>query len=168
MPVLREAPLPLLLASQDYLAALYKAASSYTPIVETVLTTNLSEANDARLHRESRDAMRPLFQEQMLAKWARFEELHGTGKASAQPSVILPAAFEGKVDSLFIAQGKDVRGTYNEEEQRIAVVDRPEPFTESLINLAMRETLRNGGVVFNRPAEDMPKTSQGMAALFRY
>lgn len=168
MPVLREAHLPLILASQDYLAALYKAASSYRPITETVLTTNLSEAHDARLHRESWDAMRPVFQREMHAKRAKFEELHGTGKASAQASVILPAAFDGKVDSLFIAEGKDVRGMYNEEDCSIAVADHPQPFTESLINFAMRETLRNGGAVFSQPADDMPEGSRGMAALFRY
>lgn len=168
MPVLREAHLPLILASQDYLAALYKAASSYTPIAETVLTTNLSEVDDARLHRESWDAMRPVFKEEMLAKRAKFEELHGTGKASSQASVILPAAFDGKVDSLFIAEGKDIRGMYNKEDRRIAVVDHPQPFTESLINLAMRETLRNGGAVFSQSDDNMPDGNRGMAALFRY
>ncbi len=167
-PVLKENALPLILASQTYLAAIFKEASSYEPMVEGHLITNLSEVSNEELHRESWKLMSPLFEELKQNKWARFEQMHGTGKASAQLSRIIPAAFDGKVDSLFIEEGLDIMGTFDASDRTITLADARDEKAESLLNLAMQQTLKNGGFVFILSAEDLPAESQGMVALFRY
>ena len=167
-PVLKENPMPLILASQTYLAAIFKEACSYEPIVEGHLTTNLSEASNEALHRESWNLIAPMFEASKHTKWARFKEMHGTGKASAQLSRIIPAAFEGKVDSLFIEEGLDIMGSYDQSDRTISLADARDEKAESLLNLATHQTLKNGGFVFVLSDEDVPAESQGMLALFRY
>jgi hypothetical protein len=167
-PVLSKDPLPLMIASQTYLAALYREASTYDLLVEEHVAVNLSEAPDEALHRESWKLIAWTFDKTRREKWAKFEELHGTGKASAQLSRIIPAAFDGKIDSLFISEDAQARGIYDPESRSLTLSDASEDSGESLLNLAMRETLRNGGSVFVGSPEKMSGESREMAALFRY
>jgi len=168
LTILNKKPRPLLLASQEYLAALYREVSGYGLIVEAPIVCNLSEIKDVELHRLARDRMKPEFEREGTQKWKKFLQYHGSGKATADPARILSALKEGKVDSLFVVQEPDVRGTYDPESGRLQIEPHPTPFTASLLDLAIAETLRQGGRVYLKAPEDLPKGATSMVALFRY
>jgi hypothetical protein len=168
LTILNKKPRPLLIASQEYLAAIYREVSAYGLIEEATLVCNLSEIREAELHRLAWEHMKPEFEKEGVLKWKKFLQYHGSGKASSNPAEILRAIYEGKVDSLFVASANDVRGTYDTGEDRLQLETQPTPFSPSLLDLAIAETLLHGGRVYTKAPDDLPKGVASMAALYRY
>lgn len=168
LTILNKKPRPLLLASQEYLAAIYREVSSYGLIEESPVVCNLSEIKDAELHRLAWEHMKPEFEKEGAMKWKKFLQYHGSGKATANPDRIMSALKEGRVDSLFVAEKPDVRGVYEPETGRVQVEPNPTPFTPSLLDKAIAETLRQGGRVYMKSPEELPEEAASMVALFRY
>jgi hypothetical protein len=168
LTILNKKPRPLLIASQEYLAAIYREVSAYGLIEDATLECNLSEIKEAELHRLAWEHMKPEFEKEGALKWKKFLQYHGSGKATADPARIFSALDEGKVDSLFVAEEPDVRGTYQAETGRVEVEPHPTPFTPSLLDRAIAGTLRQGGRVYLKAPEDLPEGAASMAALYRY
>ncbi len=166
-PLLEE-KYPLLIASQDYLAAIYREASDYGDILEETLTANLSEASDAELHEKAISLLAPRFDAEKHKKWEQFAQHHGTGKATTQLNEILRAGVEGRIDSLFIGKGAECWGTFDTDTMEMKLVEAPAPGAESLVNKALLLTLQQGGSAFEKEPEAIPAASIPVAALYRY
>ena len=163
-----DSKVPLLIAAQEYLAAMFREVSSFGNIQEETLITNLSEASLTELHEGAMEILQPLFEAGRKEKWADFSQLHGTGRATAQLDEILSAGVAGRIDTLFIARGADLWGTFDDQNLEIHTVDKPSSKAESLVNRAVRLTLQHGGEVFERDLSDMPGKDMPVAALYRY
>ncbi|MEJ2585784.1 MAG: hypothetical protein P8Z38_12375 [Robiginitalea sp.] len=159
---------PLLIASQEYLAAIYREATSFSNTLEETLIVNLSEATLTELHEGALEVLRPRLEADRLGKWAAFSQFHGTGKATAQMDEILRAAVEGRIDTLFIASGAELWGTFDDRNLEVHTVDKPSSEAESLVNRAVRLTLQHGGEVYERDPAEMPGKDLPAAALYRY
>lgn len=166
--VLNKKPRPLLIASQPYLASIYREVSAYGLIEESPIVCNLSEIGEAELHRLAWQHMKPEFEREGALKWKKYLQYIGSGKASSDPAEILAALYAGKVDSLFVSGESDVRGAYVPEADRLQLEPDPTPFTPSLLDLAIAETLKHGGRVYLKAAGELPKEAASMVALFRY
>ncbi len=145
--------LPLLLAGVDYEVALYKRAAKYPGIMGDRLpgdpqTLTLQEI--AGLAGGIADASAQLSAETALE---RLREKVGSGQTATDVSQILPAASEGRVAELVLAEGAELR-------------EPPEPM-QDLINAAAVLTLLNGGDVLMLPAAKMGGEAP-IAALYRY
>ncbi|MCO5723252.1 baeRF3 domain-containing protein [Robiginitalea marina] len=167
-PILDADPAPMLLASQEYLASLYREVTSFDQVMEEPVITNLSEVSDSELWERALAALEPVFEQEGKEKWARFEEFLGTGRASAQMDRVLRAAVEGKVDTLFIAPEAEAWGTYEEETATLTREEHPDAFSPSLLNKAVVLTLNQGGRVYVAPEAGLPKGAGAAMALFRY
>jgi hypothetical protein len=167
-PILEANPAPVLVASQEYLASIFRETTSYPRVIEKPLITNLSEVSDNELWEKAFDILEPVFEQERKEKWARFEEFLGTGKATTQMDRILKATLEGKVDTLFVDLEAGARGTFEEKAATLKKEEHPDAFTPSLLNQAVVGTLRQGGKVYGSPSKEMPKGFAGAAALFRY
>ena len=165
---LMDTKLPLIIASQEYLAAMFREVSSFANIQEEVLVTNLSEASLAKFHEDAMEILQPLLEAGLKEKWADFSQLHGTGRATAQLDAILSAGVAGRIDTLFLARGAELWGTFDDQNLEVHTVDRPSSAAESLVNRAVRLTLKHGGEVYERDPSDMPGTNLPVAALYRY
>lgn len=164
--IFNKKPRPLLIASQEFLAAIYRDVSAYGLIEEEPIVCNLSECPDSDLHRLAWNRMKPIFEKEGARKWKKFLQYHGSGKASADLAAILPALYEGRVDSLFVTTEADVRGRYEPETAQIHMEDNPTPFTPSLLDWAVSQALQHGGRVYLTP-EELP-AGASCAALYRY
>ena len=167
LPLLEE-KYPLLIASQDYLAAIYREASEYGDILEETLTANLSEASDAELHEKASSLLTPRFDAGKNKKWEQFSQNHGTGKATTQLNEILRAGVEGRIDTLFIGRGAECWGTFDADTMEMKMLEETASDAESLINKALLLTLQQGGIAFEKDPEEIPAASIPIAALYRY
>jgi hypothetical protein len=75
---------------------------------------------------------------------------------------------EGRIDTLFIARGAELWGTFDDQNLEVHTVDKPSSQAESLVNRAVRMVLQQGGEVYERDPADMPGRDMPAAALFRY
>jgi hypothetical protein len=82
---------------------------------------------------------------------------------------IIPATYYGKVSHLFVKKGLQTFGTFNEQENQLALQELEGNINEAddLIDKAVIKTIQNGGEVYFLDADKMPNQSE-LAAIFRY
>ena len=168
-PLIREENMPMLIAAQDPLFDIYKGVNSYANIMEENITTDFSDTDIFEIHELAWEKMASVFDQKRKDKIALFIAEQGTGKTAVGIDKILPAAFNGKVDTLFCENKSDIFGNYKEENDLITVTQSEEDEnTISLMNVAAIKTFLNGGDVFLLDKDEMPNSNSRINALFRY
>lgn len=167
--ILRDLNAPLVMASVDYLYSMYRDISSYARIMPEYIKTNPDNADLFLLHEKAWEIVQPLFDRERRDKMAVFEKFQGTGRTSSSLEEILQAAFNGKLEALFLENRSDVWGAYNPAGNHIHINGARQPSDISLLNLAATEALLKGAKVYLNEPADMPGGDEGKAkGLFYY
>jgi hypothetical protein len=109
----------------------------------------------------------PLFEEAKSEVTSRYHQLAESDQASAELAEIVPAAFQGRVDALFVAVGTQRWGSYDPDRNKVVMKDEPTNGAEDLLDFAAVQTLANGGTVYAVSPEEVPG-EKPVAAVFRY
>lgn len=167
--LLREERVPLVLAAVDFEQAIYRAANTYPFLVEQGVPGNPDGASDEALARQTWPIVEPRFRAAREAAARQYRAFQANGRSSADLSVILPAAWQGRVDTLFASRGAHVWGSFHPEtlELRRGSVDGRAPGEYDLIDEAARYTLSAGGTVYVVEPNELPGPA-AVAATFRY
>jgi hypothetical protein len=97
----------------------------------------------------------------------RYREHGSPDMASADLRSILPAAYEGRVHTLFIAVGEYRWGTFNPRDISVELHEKRKNGDHDLLDQAAVYTLANGGTVYPVSRHEVPEGAMA-AALFRY
>jgi len=124
--------------------------------------------DDSLLHEKAWNLVEPYFDKKRKEKLEDFKELHGTGKATSDPEVIMKSAVQGKVDSLFIENGEDLFGKYDSSKMEVEIEEEPKTSNTSLMNLMAMKVFELGGDVYLTEKEDLPDDSSKMNAVMRF
>lgn len=166
--VLHSEKVPLVVACQDSFFPIYQEANTYKNLYEKSVPGNPSDyENMLALHAAALDVLQPHFNREKESKMNQFKELNPE-RTSTAVSEIIPAIFEGKVDTLFLENREDIWGNYNENMASVDVHDEPNSTNMSLMNLAAIKVIEQGGKVYLMENEFMPAQSSKMNAVFRY
>ena len=166
--VLLNERVPLVVACQDSYFPIYKDANTYNHLYEKPVKGNPSDHDNMfSLHAAAIEVLEPHFSAEREEKMKEYQELNPSRTSSAV-SEIIPAIYEGKVDTLFVQNREDIWGNYNENMTDVDVHDSPDQTNISLLNLAAVKVLEQGGKVFLVEDEFMPEKSSKMNAVFRY
>ncbi len=158
---------PLVLAGVDYLLPIYREATSYPHTVEGGVTGNPDGLSAQELHDRAWEVVEPVFRRQRSEALERYGSLKGTGRATGELDEVIPAALDGRVDTLFVPQGVRSWGSFDAEQRRIEHHDAQQPDSEDLLDLAAVHSFLNSGTVYAVPREEIPDGGQ-VAAVFRY
>jgi Bacterial archaeo-eukaryotic release factor family 3 len=158
---------PLLLAGVDYVFPIYAEANKYSNLMEQGVTGNPDQLRAEELQEQGWPIVEPHFRQTQETAAAKYQEMLSKGLASNDIKEIIPAAHQGRVDSLFVALGVEVWGIISPENGKVQIHQEPRAGDEDLLDLAAVQTLSNSGVVFVVPAEETPDT-EPLAAVFRY
>lgn len=162
---------PVVLAGVEYLLPRYKETTEHPHVLDEGLTGNADDLSPEQLRDLAWEIVEPHFQEDRRRAAERYGDLSGTGRASSRAEEILPAAHDGRVDTLFVARGVRLWGSYNGGTRQILLQGEQgngqEAGYEDLIDLAAVQTFLNGGTVFAVAQQEVPD-GQAMAAIFRY
>ncbi len=162
---------PWVLAGVDYLLSIYREASGNPYLLSQAVEGSPDRASPAELHRAAWRLVRPVFAEAQREAEARYRErvAKGGGLASSELSEVVPAAYHGRVESLFVALGVQKWGVYDSISNAVAQHGRAEPGDRDLLDLAAVRTLMNGGEVYAVEAKSIPAGDErATAAVFRY
>ena len=159
---------PLVIACADPLFGLYKEANTYPTLLENYIAGDSEFKNKTKLHQESWELVLPYFEKLKEAKLNQYKELYHTPKTSYQISEIVPAAVNGKIDTLFVQNGADEFGVFDQQANRLMFRKEMELNNASLTDLSAVNTFLQGGKVFFLTPEEMPDQGQTMNALLRY
>ena len=161
---------PVVLAGVEYLLPRYKDTTEHPKVLEEGLTGNADLLSAEELRDAAWEIVEPHFLEDRRRAAARYGNLSGTGRASSRYDEILPAAHDGRIDTLFVARGVRLWGSYDLKKREVHLEEDQtiqRNHSEDLLDLAAVQTFLNGGTVYAVPQQEIPD-GQAMAAIFRY
>ena len=159
---------PLVLACTDPLYYIYKEANSHPNLYGKHISGDPEFKDKKDLHQQSWELIQEYFKKTMKSKLDLFTEQSHTPKTSIDPSEIILAAINGKIDTLFIRKGADLFGIYNKRNNQVSFDDSKELNNTSLINLAAMYTFMQKGKIYELDPKEMPVKEHPINALFRY
>lgn len=161
---------PVVLAGVEYLLPRYKEAAEHPKVLEEGLTGNADGLSADELREAAWEIVEPCFLEDRRRAAERFGDLQGSGRSTNSYEEILPAAHDGRIDTLFVARGVRLWGTYDVQGRKVRLEENQDVQTnssEDLLDLAAVQAFLNGGTVYAVPQQEVPG-GHAMAALFRY
>jgi hypothetical protein len=155
------------LAGVEYLFPLYREANSYRHLFEEGIAGNPELMTTEDLHMRAWAIVQPHFLKAQHEAAAAYERLLGLGRASGDVEAVVPAAYYGQVDRLFVAVGVQCWGTFDPATHAVHWHSEAQTGDEDLLDFAAVHTLLNSGTVYAVAPEYVPDI-RPLAAIFRY
>jgi hypothetical protein len=165
--VLKNDRAPLVLAGADYERAIFRAISRNPALIEEGISGNPDHVRAETLHDRAWPLVEPIFQQARQEAAARYQQLEGTGKTTADLAETVRAAEGGLVDVLWVRADEQRWGTFDRRTGRVTTSDVPGPEDEDLLELATVGTFVNAGTVYAIPSGGMPD-AVASAAILRF
>ncbi|MEL6441016.1 MAG: hypothetical protein AAFQ80_17385 [Cyanobacteria bacterium J06621_8] len=164
---LKSKQIPLILAGVDYLFPLYQEANSYATLLPKGIVGNPEHLSSEELYQKAQPIIQSQFHQAEQEAKQEYQELLATKQASADIKQIIPAAYNGQVDTLFITANLRCWGKFKPETNSIQVEQNSTEDNLDLLDFAAIHTFLQGGVVYLMPQEQMPD-AESVAAIYRY
>jgi hypothetical protein len=165
--VLRNERAPLVLAGVDYLHPIYKEVNTYPHLMNEGVAGNPDRLSAEELHKQAWTIVKPYFQRIQQEAVDQYKQSAGSLQASNDVRKIIPAAYHGQVELLFVVADLQQWGVFDPGTDAIHLHEKEEAGDEDLSEFAAIQTLLNGGTVYVVESERMPDNTS-FAAVFRY
>jgi hypothetical protein len=167
--LLANEPVPLVVAGVDYLLPLYKQVTACRLLAEESIVGNPEDLSPEELHQKAWAIVKPLFERQFQKATDRYKELAGKARKTASKELdeVVPAAYHGRIEVLFVAVGVQRWGTFNLKTGSIRLYQERLPGHQDLLDFAAVHALQNSGMVYALESERLPHSAP-VAAIFRY
>ncbi|MFD0933533.1 hypothetical protein ACFQ0R_13085 [Psychroflexus salinarum] len=160
---------PLVVACQDFQFPVYKEVNTYQNLHDEHISGNPEDKDINQLHEEAWNLLEPYFSKDREEKLNLYSEYIGTGKATADVNMIIKSAIEGRIDSLFVQNGAEIFGEYDNNSQVVNIQDELTENNISLLNLIAIKVFEKGGTIYIMEEENMPdENHKKVNALYRY
>lgn len=160
---------PLVLAAVDYLVPIYQKVTNYPHLYPDAVFGNPEHIPMAELHEMALNIIEPHFNLKKTEARQKFDEIKHTERASDELAEIIPAAFYGRIDTLFVNKNKEIFGLFNKEKNELVLHgETKEEGDIELLNEAAIHTVLNSGTVYLEDEEGIPGNHNEIAALLRY
>lgn len=158
---------PLVLAGVGFLLPIYREASEHPDVLDEDVGGSPEASSPEELRDRAWEVVRPRFEEARREALARHARLAGTGQTSDGLAEIVPAAYFGRVEALFVARGSRRWGFFDPASGTAHEHGEPERGDGDLVDFAAVQTFLNGGAVHVLEPEEVPAGGPA-AAVFRY
>lgn len=163
---------PVVLAAVDYLHQMYKEASNgfQYKIMDEGLVGNYDTVNAKELHKQSWEIVEGYFKQERERSRKAYNDLAGTGRTSYNINEIVPAALNGRIDSLFVADGSHTWGRFHPENQDVEIHEDFQYGDDDLVGRSAVATILNSGHTFVVDKNELPDKTVDteMVAVLRY
>jgi hypothetical protein len=146
---------------------MYREFSGHQNILEGGVIGNPDDLSLADLHREAWTLVEPMLRAERVEAAELFANLGGTDRASENLREVVLAAFNGRIETVFVALGEQRWGVFDSEERRFEQHAQRQPGDHDLLDLAAVQSLIRGATVYAIPPDEVPGAG-AVAAVFRY
>jgi hypothetical protein len=139
------------------------------PLLAGVVDVNPEALDEVRLHEAAYAVVRPRFEAIHRSAAERLTALLGSHDPRAAITIeeVARAAYQGRIDTLLIAEGQTVWGRYDEGTEQVLTCDGLAATGEDLLDAVAAKTLRHGGELHVFPQTQMPDSAV-VGAVLRY
>jgi len=166
-PVLAGEKAPMVLAGVEYHSTMFRAICSYGNVLPNGVEGNPDRMNPDVLQKKAWKIVLPYFMQEQSKRLDQYINATGQGPSINDLAQAVPAAVDGRVYSLFIAEGLERWGTFDEAEHCVKLAKEPPDGAYDLIEFLVKQTLLTGGNVYSLKPGEMPSDT-GIAAVLRY
>lgn len=163
----RPTGLPMVVASLREQSALFHRISRNPSLVSTSIVVNPFGIELRDLVQRAWETMRPYALAESRSLIEAYDEAVGHHEGIDGIFSIVQAAVEGRIETLFVEDAREIPGKIDEETGKVIFDDLAMPDVNDLLDDIARIVLRHGGTVIVLPTNLMP-TSSGAAAILRY
>ncbi len=166
---LSEKKLPLVLFTVDYLEAIYRKENSYEHLVkESAVHGSPDRLNHDELLREGWKTAEKIAEQRILDAVQDFHNERDDNKTIGALKDVVPAAYSGRVQTIFVSYEDLIWGAFDEESTVAEAFDEWRPGAVELLDAAVRFTwLNGGGNTYVLAKEHMPRNAE-IAVVYRY
>jgi len=169
MKMLHDENAPLVLYSVDSQIPIYKEVSNYPYIFEASISGNPESEDPVLIHEKVWSVIANHFSKQTQSDIDIFNYSMAKDKASCSIHDIVPAAINGKVDTIFMDKKAGILwGNYHAKSNTMELHSTRQPDSTCLFNQVVVATFLNGGTIYNIPLAEMPNDKSSINASFRY
>ncbi len=166
-PVLAGREIPLILASTERLASVYRSVNSYPDLLPDGIKGSPDRISDADLA----DAARPVLDAAHAAEISALRDLYdaraGGGRATCDLSDAARAATYGAIETLMLDIDAVVPGVVDEQTGAITFAETPDATTYGVADEIAGRALASGARVLGVRRTDLPGSGD-LAAILRY
>jgi hypothetical protein len=162
---LRDERAPLVLAGPDFERAMFRVITRYPALVDEGIPGSPDRVPAETLHAGAWRLVEPIFQRARQEAVARYRQLEGTGRTSADLAETVRAADRGQIDVLFVWFDEERWGTFDRTTGRVSTSATRRPGDQDLLELAAVGTFLNRGTVYAVPSHGMPDGTASAAIL---
>jgi hypothetical protein len=166
--LLHDETAPLVLAGVSFLLPIYHEANTYPHLLPEGVPGNPErlKVRDEILREQAWPKASPSVLKEQQDALAEFEEYKDTDRTSSNVSALVPAAWYGHIESLFVALDQEQWGTFEPATYTLDLHETAAPGDEDLLDLAARQTILHGGAVYALKRDHMPDKAV-LAAVYR-
>jgi len=115
----RDQQAPLVLAGVDYLHPIYKEVNTYPHLIREGVSGNPEHLSAKELHQQAWAIVKPYFLKAQQKAVDRYKELIGSERVSNRIREIMPAAYHGRIELLFVVAALHQWGTFDPDTEAI-------------------------------------------------
>lgn len=164
---LKDSGLPLILVGVESELAIYRKANTYPLLGETGVLGSPEGYKGGEMHARGLRALSTYVPPPMQKTLDELDRLIGRGHASVHVADIVKAAHEGRVSHLFLQNGAEYLGKFDEARGKTIHHAANGEERQDLIEDAVRQTVRHGGQITLLTGRQMPN-GVPVCAVFRY
>lgn len=165
--LLRNPQAPLVVAAVDWVNAMYHEVSKHPSVLPQGVEGNPDAWSPQELHAKAWQLAEPHFRKSQQEAAQAFDDMASNGRASHHLEDVLTAAFDGRVDTLFVDVEEHRWGRFDTAQREVELHGERENGDEDLLDRAALECLVHGGTVFAVESSQVPGGGP-VAAVYRY
>jgi hypothetical protein len=160
--------IPLVLVGVEDIIHEFRGMFEYPNVLEDFISGNFDELSNNELHAKALPIAESFFRKGEEEALARYNPALAHQLATSDVDQILPAAFDGRVGTLFVATDRNVWGRYNNTDRIAERLHTDHPDAQDLLDLAAFQALNTGAEVYAVESARLPDPGGNLAAIFRY
>ncbi|MFA7078456.1 MAG: hypothetical protein WC147_08635 [Syntrophomonas sp.] len=165
--LLREEKAPLVLVGVEFLFSIYREANTYAYLTEKGIPGNPEELSAEDLQTLAWPTVEHYFHKAEQEAITYYDPFKGTGRTTHDIKTAAPAAYNGQVEILFLADGAQQWGRFDPQLNDVHIHEEADIDDEDLYDFAAIQTILNGGTVYVVAVDKIPD-GEALAALLRY
>jgi hypothetical protein len=166
-PYLAGKHIPLFLAADTALGAIYRSVNSYPGLAGFGLDSTPETLTDSALSEAARRLIDRLNAEDVAAIVAQFADRQGSGRATADIAQAARAATQGAVQTLLVDIDRTIPGAVDDESGAVHFADADDAVAYGVVDEIARRSLLSGARVLAVRSADLP-TDSPVAAILRW
>lgn len=165
--LLRDERVPLVLVGVDYLLPIYREVNSYPYLIKEGVMGSPRTSNEQELHKQAWAIVQPYFEKAQEDATTKYRQFSRTKHTSNDIKEVALAAYQGRVESLFVAIGVQQWGIFDENTGTVCLHQKEEAGDGDILDFVAAHTILKGGAVYAVEPKKVPDNSL-LAAVLRY